>query len=327
MMLITILEDTDDDVEMDETSNDSASISSEPDPYDTVYTTIPEEIHVLKPAESCKHCHAKRFEREPPGFCCRGGKTKLANQDTPPDLMRLWTSSDPVARHFRDNIRFFNSHFSFTSLYCTLDSDTTNTTRHPVYTFRAHGNLYHNARSFGLQDGTERNHLELYFYDDDPSLEHRYRSCRKEVLEKDKEVITRLVDILRGNPYSENLRRMGEVENVDDYRITLNLDPMLDQRRYNEPTTSEVAAVWVEGRDRRKQFDHSVILHGNNREYYGIRSYHGCYDALSYPLFFPKGELGWHTDIPKEGIPLEVVMAARAKRLSRARNDDGDDPG
>ena len=97
--------------------DDSASISSEPDPYDTVYSTIPEETHMLKPAESCKHCHAKRFEREPPGFCCRGGKTKLANQDTPPDLMRLWTSSDPVARHFRDNIRFFNSDFSFTSLY------------------------------------------------------------------------------------------------------------------------------------------------------------------------------------------------------------------
>ena len=86
-MLITILEDTDDDVEMDETSDDSASILSEPDPYDAVYSTIPEETHMLKPVEGCKHCHAKRFEREPPGFCCRGGKTKLANQDT----MQRWS--------------------------------------------------------------------------------------------------------------------------------------------------------------------------------------------------------------------------------------------
>lgn len=211
MMLITILEDTDEDVEMDEASDDSASISSEPDPYDVVYSTIPDETHMMKLVESCKHCHAKRFERESPGFCCHGGKTKLANHDTPPDLMRLWTSLDPDARHFRDSIRFFNGHFSFTSLYCTLDSDTTNTTRHPIYTFRAHGNLYHNAWSFGLQDGMERSHLELYFYDDDPSLEHRYRSCRKEMLEKYKQVITQLVDIMHGNPYSEHLRTMGRL--------------------------------------------------------------------------------------------------------------------
>lgn len=101
----------------------------------------------------------------------------------------------------------------------------------------------------------------------------------------------------------------------------------MDQRRYNAPTTSEVAAVWVEGSNRQRPFDHSVILQGNNREYYGIRSYYGCYDALSYHLFFPKGELGWHTDIPKEGVSYQAVMAARVARLSRARNDDADDAG
>jgi hypothetical protein len=59
-----------------------------------------------------------------------------------------------------------------------------------VYTFRAHGQIYHNIQSFGL-DGTEPNHLELYFYDDDPSLEHRYHKCREQCLEKDKEVVER----------------------------------------------------------------------------------------------------------------------------------------
>jgi hypothetical protein len=29
-------------------------------------------------------------------------------------------------------------------------------------------------RSFGREDDKEPRHLELYFYDDDPSLEHRY---------------------------------------------------------------------------------------------------------------------------------------------------------
>jgi hypothetical protein len=49
--------------------------------------------------------------------------------------------------------------------------------------------MCHNVRSFGREDGVEHKHLELYFYDDDPSLEHRYRKCRQEQLEKDKAVM------------------------------------------------------------------------------------------------------------------------------------------
>jgi hypothetical protein len=80
--------------------------------------------------------------------------------------------------------------------------------------------------------------------------------------------------------------------------------------------------VWVEGSERQRQFDHSVILQGKNRDIFGIKSYHGCYDALSYPLFFPRGELGWHTDIPKRNVSYDNVMAARAARLARRNNDE-----
>jgi hypothetical protein len=57
-------------------------------------------------------------------------------------------------------------------------------------------------RSFGKEDGKEPRHLELYFYDDDASLEHRYRRYHEEKSQKDKEVIERLVALLRDNPYS-----------------------------------------------------------------------------------------------------------------------------
>jgi hypothetical protein len=60
--------------------------------------------------------------------------------------------------------------------------------------------IYHNIRSFGREDGIEPKHLELYFYDDDLSLEHWYRRCREEQYKKDKEVINKLVAILRNNP-------------------------------------------------------------------------------------------------------------------------------
>jgi hypothetical protein len=58
-----------------------------------------------------------------------------------------------------------------------------------IYTFCAHDQIYHNIRSFGREDGEEPRHLELYFYDDDPNLEHRYRRCHEEKCQKDKSLI------------------------------------------------------------------------------------------------------------------------------------------
>ncbi|KAL5660834.1 hypothetical protein ACJX0J_027959, partial [Zea mays] len=238
-------EDTDEDIEIDGSQDESSAIDV-PDPYDKVYSNIPEETHMLKTVPNCGYCTAKKFEYETPGFCCRGGKVELAPLETPPQLKRLWDSADSDARHFRDNIRFFNGHFSFTSLYCCLDSMTTNVRDSGIYTFRAQGMMYHNIKSFGRDGGAEHKHLELYFYDDDPTLEHRYRKCREEHQQKDKEVIRQIVDILRGNPYSEHLRTMGHVENLDDYRIALNLDQTLNQKTYNTPLTSEGASPWTD---------------------------------------------------------------------------------
>jgi hypothetical protein len=69
---------------------------------------------------------------------------------------------------------------------------------------------------------------------------------------------------------------------------------------------SEVAAVWIEGSELLGQFQNSVVLHGKDRSRHGIRSYHGCYDALSYPLFFPSGELGWHMDTQRKVLPWRM---------------------
>jgi hypothetical protein len=314
-------DDTDEDIEIDGTQDESTAIYVS-DLYDKVYNNIPEETHMLKLVPNCGYCTAKKFEYEPPGFCCRGGKVELAQVETPPQLKRLWDSADSDARHFRDNIRFFNGHFSFTSLYCCLDGMTTNVRDSGIYTFRAQGMMYHNIKSFGREGGAEHKHLELYFYDDDPSLEHRYRKCREEHQQKDKEVIKQIVDILRGNPYSEHLRTMGHVDNLDDYRIVLNLDQTLNQKTYNTPLTSEVAAVWIEGSEGRGQFSKSVMLHGKDSSSHCIRSYHGCYDALSYPLFFPRGELGWHANIPKVGVSMDEVDAYRSTHRASNANDE-----
>ena len=83
-----------------------------------------------------------------------------------------------------------------------------------------------------------------------------------------------------------------------------------------------MAAVWIEGSKLFSQFQNSVVLHGKDRSRHGIHSYHGRYDALSYPLFFPKGELGWHMDIPKKGVSMEEVIEYRALQKARTGSEE-----
>jgi hypothetical protein len=139
---------------------------------------------------------------------------------------------------------------------------------------------------------------------------------------KDKKVIERLVAILRDNPYSQQLRSVGQAEHLEDYRVTLNLDQRLDQRTYNVPLASEVATVWIKGSELLGQFQNSVVLHGKDRSRHDICSYHGCYDALSYPLFFLRGELGWHMDIPKKGVSMEEVIEYRALQKAHSGSEE-----
>jgi hypothetical protein len=166
--------------------DDKSLGSDEPDLYDYVYSNLPDDVHILKPIDDCKKCGAKRFQYETKGFYCRDGQVKLAEQETPPKLMRLSTNSNGNAKHFHDHIRWFDSHFSFISLHCSLDQDTTDLRKHPIYIFRAHGQMYHNIHGFGKQDGIDFSHLELYFYDDDPALEHRFCKYRMNQQENDR---------------------------------------------------------------------------------------------------------------------------------------------
>jgi hypothetical protein len=38
-----------------------------------------------------------------------------------------------------------------------------------------------------------------------------------------------------------------------------------------------------------------------------IQPYFASYDPLSYPMFFPNGEAGWHSRIPREGVDINEV--------------------
>ena len=105
-------------------SVDGVDLNNNEDPYDYVYQNLPDRHHVLRKVPNCLYCGAMRFQYEPPGFCCMKGKIKVHVPQVPDELKRLFTSqADNDAKYFWQNIRYFNSHFSFTSLGVTVDRE------------------------------------------------------------------------------------------------------------------------------------------------------------------------------------------------------------
>jgi hypothetical protein len=70
------------------------------------------------------------------GICCKNGS--LPAYKTPPEyLQRLLSRDDKQLKNFRENIRSYNSLFSFTSTGGVVDKEINK--GHGPYVFRMHG--------------------------------------------------------------------------------------------------------------------------------------------------------------------------------------------
>ncbi|XP_076935689.1 uncharacterized protein LOC143602492 [Bidens hawaiensis] len=204
------------------------------DPYDFVYNGVPTSHRQLRERSPCPHCHAKRFQFECPSFCCMIGKTMLAFPNIPPELLELYTAQTNIGHTYRNNIRAYNTSFSFASMGVSLDETVNNMTT-GVYTFRAHKTIYHRVDQLVPRDRTPR-YLQLYFYDPSDELEHRLQWPNLDA------TITEIISrTLSANPYAITFRHLSELGPLDSYRVTLNAETSVDQRCYSRPTTSDVA--------------------------------------------------------------------------------------
>ncbi|XP_058183968.1 uncharacterized protein LOC131301611 [Rhododendron vialii] len=134
------------------------------------------EVHLFQPHElrsmaNCQFCRAKRFQNEPPTFCCHNEEVILTSPSVPSYLRNLFTSQTVEALEFRKHIRAYNSIFGFISFGITLDKRLANSTR-GVYTFHAQGQIYHELPSL-IPSATSPCYFRLYFYDTDNELQDR----------------------------------------------------------------------------------------------------------------------------------------------------------
>ncbi|VFQ91507.1 unnamed protein product [Cuscuta campestris] len=209
------------------------------DPYININFIPP---YKLQFKDDCTYYGARRYCYEPPTFCCAKGQIVLANQETPVPLRNLFCAADDLSKHFQVCVRTYNNTFAFTSM--GIHNYATDLCRRNkgIYTFKVQGQIYHFINDM-LPDGCPLRNLQLYFYDTETISQETmaYHGTRL-----DKEVIDVILSTLAENPYAKFFHNLRYMNTAEEFSVILKKNPTLDQRVYNMPTASQVAAIWVE---------------------------------------------------------------------------------
>lgn len=231
-----------------------------------------------------------KYYAEAPGFCCMNGQVSLIAARCLPELEELYSFGSEESEQFRTHIRTYNSVFSFTSFGVKYDKELCRRTN-GIYTFRVQGQIYHFLNE--LQSSIDKvSPLQLYFYDTEHGIDNRMKHSKK----LRPSILKKLIQILSINLYSAFFGSLTNAENLDTHRIVINSNLGLDQRVYNHPTSSQVAAIWTKD-DTPGPKERNIVVQRVSGSKEKIQHYFGCYDALQYPLLFPHGETGWHKEI------------------------------
>nr|XP_027090441.1 uncharacterized protein LOC113711476 [Coffea arabica] len=207
-------------------------------------------------------------------------------------LLQLYRGNTPEAVEFRQCIKSYNNMFAFTSLGVHYDRELSNRNK-GIYTFRVQGQIYHFVNPLKPSDGEKASNLQLYFYDTEHEVQNRMALSSK----FRESIVQQLKSILDHNPYSVFIRRLAEIKDLDKYRIFLKSNPGLDQRVFNIPSVSQVAAVWLDSDSVNGDSSREIEICTKTGSRKIVKQHYGCYDTLQYPLIFPSRETGWHPGI------------------------------
>ncbi|KAF6147229.1 hypothetical protein GIB67_039359 [Kingdonia uniflora] len=163
--------------------------------------------------------------------------------------------------------------------------------------FVIHGELHHRIGALVPNEKQEASYAQLCIYNPSASLNTRHK--RNPHLNKDVSKV--IQDILvRYNPFSEFYRHTYEVlEDAAGDNENFNVPAYLhyrvstDHRRYNLPSTDEIAVILPEDGSEISGVKDIIVYRKANQGLMQISECHPVYLPMHYVLIFPIGQLGW----------------------------------
>ena len=281
----------------------------------------------------CPHCAARYFQEEctTQGIftrCCFQGKVALPPIQLPPhNIVELFSGNTAHSRHFLENIRHYNAAMSMASWNAALNEHAGRGPR--VVTI--HGQAYHLTAAQEAPQGQPPQYAQLYILDTNEAMQQRINDPRNRNLRPD--IMQLLQDeLLAVNPYARQYHNMGHIlqrerqlaaaknQPVQPVKMIIATRPFQD-RRYANPTTTEIAAVYV-GHDGAapNPADRDLEVYPaqpNAPNTVKIKATSPNADPMTYPLLFFHGEMGWSVNIQRHVVANERQQGARRRaRLS-----------
>ena len=170
--------------------------------------------------------------------------------------------------------------------------------------FRVQGELCHLIGSLHPNDRHPPSYAQLYIYDAQLALDHRL--TRNDNL-RAHTMKTLQSTLLRSHPYAKQFLQACDVldhyPDDSDAHIHLRVLPGQDRRRYNLPSSDEVAVILPGDGTAPERRDIILRRRSDQRCLTRIDDGHPAYSPLHYVLLFPNGDHGWHRDIFHRPVP------------------------
>jgi hypothetical protein len=109
-------------------------------------------------------------------MCCGNGKVQLPTLRNPPQIRQnlLWNRDSNQSQNYQQNIRMYNSMFSFTSPGMKFDKKINGSRGPPI--LRLQGQPCHRIGSMLPKEGDAPKFAQLYIYDTDNEIANRIHS-------------------------------------------------------------------------------------------------------------------------------------------------------
>ncbi|XP_062006831.1 uncharacterized protein LOC133723982 isoform X2 [Rosa rugosa] len=275
---------------------------------------------------TCIHCNAsfwlkeankQKLKNAPIIYrnCCEKGEIKIEQSNpTPSFLEQLLDPKNRETTFFRENIRIYNSMFSFTSMGATIDHGINNGSG--PYVFKINGQVHHLMGSMLPLDGECPKYAQLYIYDTKNEVSNRINAIDPSHINKKIRP-----DIVQGliNMFDEinelvktyrTIRDKFEDSSLPSFNMTmLNRQPT-DSKQYEEPTSEEIGGLIV-GDIGEFNSNKDIVIQSNDGHLKRITKIHPKYMSLQYPILFPYGE---------DGYKLDLLMQTTATNRKKKRD-------
>lgn len=269
------------------------------------------------PTKICQKCKSvmwneernnKGASRSEPTFslCCRDGQVVLEPVKQPPPYLAALLSRGDKTTHFLNNIRTYNSMFQFTSIGGKIDKKINN--GKGPYCFKLNGQNYHLIGTLTPKEGESPKFCQLYIYDTENEVQNRMNAINGSD-QLDPEIIQSLLEMLDEHNKCTRGFRMArdrlKLEEPDEFNLQLLHSRSASGRTNHVIESNDVAALIVGDADDCSPFRDIVV---QTKQMYLQRVFETCsqFMALQYPLLFPYGEEGFHTEIPLHSKPRMV---------------------